>query len=198
MRRSMLGGCVAALMLTLGSGASAQAATTSITYLPFAADGATPAGVRVVSSSGGSCDTASYAVVGALRCAAGAIIRDPCWIDLARTTPERTFVVCASDPWTRTVVRLRLTAAPPSPLDPVAEPHRPWALRMASGRRCVYVTGAAPRLHGDDHARANYDCGGGRVLFGSPNRTSATWRIRSAQTAGGRGLRKAAIATAYF
>jgi hypothetical protein len=53
-------------------------------------------------------------------------------------------------------------------------------------------------LHGDDHARANYDCGGGRVLFGSPNRTSATWRIRSAQTAGGRGLRKAAIATAYF
>jgi hypothetical protein len=194
----MLGGSVAALMLTFVCGASARAATTSVTYLPFAADGTTPAGLGVVTASGGSCDTASFAVVGALRCAAGATVRDPCWIDLARTSPQQTVVVCAADPWVRTVVRLRLMAAPPSPLDPVAVPDRPWALRMASGRRCVYVTGAAARLRDADHARANYDCGHGRVLFGVPDRRSATWRIRSAQTAGGRGLRKAAIATAYF
>jgi hypothetical protein len=194
----MLGGCAAALMLALAWGASARAATTSITYLPFAADGATADGLRVVVASGGSCDSASYAVVGALRCAAGATIRDPCWIDLARTSPEQTVVVCAADPWVRTVVRLRLAAAPPSPLDPVAMPDRPWALRMASGRRCVYVTGAAPSLRTADHARANYDCGHGRVLFGVPDRRSATWRIRSAQTPGGRGMRKAAIAAAYF
>jgi hypothetical protein len=194
----MLGGWVAALMLALACGASARAATTSITYLPFAADGATADGLRVAAALGGSCDTASYAVVGALRCASGTMIRDPCWIDLARTSAQRTVVVCAADPWVQTVVRLRLTAAPPSPLDPVAVPDRPWALRMASGRRCVFVTGAAPRLRTADHARANYDCGNGRVLFGVPNRRSATWRIRSAQTAGGRGLRKAAIAAAYF
>lgn len=189
---------VAAVVLAVALPASAPAATKAITYLPFAADGALAGGLRASTAFGASCDSASFAVVGALRCAAGVTIRDPCWLDLAATTPQRTIVVCAEDPWMRTVVRLRLTAPPPEGPAPVAVAGRPWALRLSSGRRCVYVTGAAASLRGSDHARANYACGHGRVLFGLPDRRAATWRIRAARTPGGSGLRKVSIAVAYL
>jgi hypothetical protein len=70
----------------------------------------------------------------------------------------------------------------------------PWALQLASGARCVWVSGATNRV---GSFRLNYFRNQGRYLFGSPDRSRATWRIRQARDFNGRAMRKVAIEVAW-
>jgi hypothetical protein len=194
-RTTTLRGLSVLALLAAMAPAAAGAQTRTVAYGPFAADGALRRGLSATAAFGGTCDTGSFVVAGAdvFRCFSATTIHDPCYRDAGQSTPERAVVVCVADPWTSAAVRLRVTE-PPHP-DHGAEPGGlPWALTLASGRRCRVVRGATPTVGG---RRLHYVCGGGRVLFGSPDRTTATWRIRQATDAGGRDLRKVAIATAW-
>ena len=151
-------------------------------------------GLHATPAFGGSCSTGSFLVAGpgVFRCVQDSFIHDPCYLDMAAGNAERSVVVCVDAPWSPNVLRLRVRG----PLDPryaARADGPPWALRLASGRRCVLVGGAAPIVRG---RRMNYTCGR-RYLFGSPDRAQPTWRIPQAVTPGGAGWRKVAIAAAW-
>jgi hypothetical protein len=189
---ALTGGLVIGLSLAVASPAHGR--TVELRYTPFAADGSLRDGLRATPHFGGSCVTGSFLVAapGAFRCTAATHIYDPCYLDAKASTMQRSVMVCVSAPWSRTVLRLRVrgavsggaAAAPTGP---------PWALRLASGRLCLLVGGAASVVSG---RRMNYACGG-RYLFGVPDATRPTWRIRQARTPGGSGMRQVAIATAW-
>ena len=182
------------ISLSLLSVAPAHGRTVELRYTPFAADGSLRDALRASPHFGGSCVTGSFLVAapGVFRCTAATHIYDPCYLDPKTSTMERSVMVCVSAPWTRIVLRLRVrgplsggAAAPPT--------GPPWALRLASGRLCLLVGGAASVVGG---RRMNYACGE-RYLFGVPDATRPTWRIRQARTPGGLGMRQVAIATAW-
>jgi hypothetical protein len=193
-RMSWLLAAIAATLIAAPA-AGADAATLAVTYSPFAADGTLSPGLRATPAFGGTCDTGSFVVSGeaVFRCFAADVIRDPCFADVAGSTSERAVVVCVASPWAKDVVRLRVRG----PLNaqggaPSGGP--PWALQLASGRRCTFLEGATTTVGG---RRMNYGCGAGRVLLGTPDRSGPTWRIRQATSPGGAHLRKVAIATAW-
>jgi hypothetical protein len=191
--RTAMSAAVAAA-LTCVMAAPGLARTFEVRYTPFAADGSLREGLRATPAFGGACTTGSFVVAGAgvFRCVAASSIYDPCYLDAAAGAQGRSVVACVDSPWSHKVLRLRVG----EPLDGrygarVDGP--PWALRLASGRRCVRVSGAATVVEG---RRMNYSCGR-RYLFGSPDRSKATWQIRQALTTGGIGMRKVAIASAW-
>jgi hypothetical protein len=190
--RASLGAAVFALAMV--GAAPANARTVESRYTPFAPGGSLRDGLQAQPAFGGACSTGSF-VVGAAnvyRCVVASLVHDPCYLDALASNPVRAVVVCVETPWSQNVVRLRVRA----PLDgrygaPPDGP--PWALRLESGRRCVFVSGATTVVDG---RRLNYACGE-RYLFGSPDRSEPTWRIRQAVTPGGIGVRKVSIATAW-
>lgn len=182
------------ISLSLAAASPAHGRTVELRYTPFAVDGSLRDGLRATPQFGGSCVTGSFLVAapGAFRCTAATDIYDPCYLDAKASTPERSVMACVSAPWSRNVLRLRVrgplssgAAAPPT--------GPPWALRLASGRLCLLVGGAASIVSG---RRMNYACGE-RYLFGIPDATRPTWRIRQARTPGGSRMRQVAIATAW-
>ena len=180
--------------LTCVAAAPALGGTVEIRYTPFAADGSLLEGLHATPVFGGTCTTGSFLVAGpgVFRCFAASSIYDPCYLDVAAGTPERSVVACVRSPWSHDVLRLRVRG----PLDGRygARPSDPpWALRLASGRRCVRVSGATTVVEG---RRMNYSCGR-RYLFGIPDRTKPAWQIRQALTPGGVGMRKVAVAAAW-
>jgi hypothetical protein len=183
---------IAALSVIVAAPAAAR--TVEVRYTPFAPDGSLRDGLRATPAFGGACSTGSFLVAGpgVFRCVQDSFIHDPCYLDMAAGNAARSVVVCLDTPWSPNVLRMRVRG----PLDPryaARADGPPWALRLASGRRCVLVGGAAPVVGG---RRMNYTCGR-RYLFGRPDRTQPTWRIAQAVTPGGAGLRKVAVAAAW-
>jgi len=187
----MLGSLFLAAVLTgLALSGPAAAKTLRLTYTPFAADGQVRADLNVVRRDG-ECFFASLKVARGYRCVTGNLLRDPCYADVSRDSTE---VVCAAAPWSRTLVRIALSEdLPRRDPSPLAAPSY-WALVLASGARCTFISGATAVVRG---FRLNYGCDDGRVLFGSPRRSSSTWRIRVARDGTGRGVRLAAIREAW-
>ncbi|MEA2322560.1 MAG: hypothetical protein QOD81_2410 [Solirubrobacteraceae bacterium] len=186
---------VIACVVALAAAAGADAATVSVPYTPFTPSGSLAPGIRATPQFGGTCSTGSFVVSGptVFRCVAGDLIHDPCYLDVVESSPERPVAVCVTAPWVAGVVRLRLVTAPARTLGaPPGGP--PWALRLASGRRCLRATGATSVVRG---LRLSYVCEGRRVLFGTPARSASTWRIRQATTAGGHMMRSVAIVVAW-
>ena len=169
--------------------------TAVVAYTPFAADGTLRPALHATAGSGARCETGSFVVAAgdAYRCFVGLATHDPCYLDRLASVEGRSVVVCVRDPWSRRVLRLSVQGAPDG-ADRAGPEALPWALRMASGRRCVVVTGASPVVRG---RRLNYRCRGGRYLFGRPDRRAAVWTIRQARTPGGAGMRRVAIRTAF-
>jgi hypothetical protein len=191
--------CVIAAVLAVAAATpvalAAAAPTVVVTYSPFTATGALPPGLHAAPRFGGTCSTGSFVVSNptVFRCFAGDLIYDPCYLDAGASNSQRAVVLCVTAPWTTSVVRLRLAGAPdPAFGAPAGAP--PWALRLASGRRCVFASGASAVVDG---RRLNYVCDGRRVLFGTPDASAPAWRIRQARTAAGAGMRKVAIAAAW-
>jgi hypothetical protein len=188
---------VPALVVALAGAVTAVAAprTQRSVYTPFTAAGSVRAGLHPIDRAG-TCFTSS-SVVGrraVYRCITGNLLRDPCYADaVAEAKRAGPVVVCAAAPWTRTLVRITLeTPLPGDPPVPVAG--RPWGLALADGSRCVFVTGASELVGG---YRLNYTCSNGRVLFGLPRTSGATWTIREARSATAQTMRFAAIRRAW-
>lgn len=112
----------------------------------------------------GSCFATSIAapLSGVYRCLSDNTILDPCFAPVHEPTPAT--VVCFADPWSTGQV-LTLTRPLPS-YDPDLTDGNPWALQLANGARCVFVTGAVPALGNVD---LTYTCGGGSVAGLSTN-----------------------------
>jgi hypothetical protein len=187
---------VATAMLCCAASASAAAPTERLVYSPFATDGSLLQSLSVTTHDGGRCDTGSYVIArrGTYRCFDGNIIRDPCFTDArASTASGEPVVVCVPAPWATHVVSLHLDGTPKTTFQ-VRPGGPPWALQLAGGARCVFGEGATSVAHG---LRLNYFCGRTRFLFGSPNTSKPTWRIRMARNTRGHGWRRVAIARAW-
>ena len=168
-----------ALIAVLGlafAAAPCQARTRVVHWSPFSDTRvALRPGLIATPKYGGDCWTGSFVVHGAHRCMAGNYIYDPCFAD---PTYEDT-VVCARDPFSMHVIRLRT--------DRVSGSHSArrgavWAIRLASGLKCSFLQGAS----NVDNAgrRLNYACYGSRaVLWGNPIRQGPTWHIRLTRAA---------------
>jgi hypothetical protein len=182
---------VAAVVLAVGIGGSAQAATERLRYSPLDADGTLRDGLGVNLGGTAECTSRSFIVVGAYRCFEGNQIRSVCYPDSRDV--EGFSVLCVSSPWARAAIRLQLDEEPDDSF--AARPGGlPWALELASGVRCVWVGGATNVV---GRLRLNYGCARGRYLFGSPDRSGPTWRIRQARDFNGRAMRKVVIRVAW-
>ena len=136
--------------------------------------------------------TGSYIVVGRIPLLfAGNRIYSVCYLD--DRDPESSSLLCVSSP----------VGAIGGALDVRRGPGR--QLRRQAGRSavgagaelgdtCVWVGGATTVVGG---RRLNYGCANGRVLFGSPDTSRSTWRIRVARDGEGHGMRKVAIRAAW-
>jgi hypothetical protein len=182
---------VLALLVTFGVMATtASGATQVVRWSPFI-DGALRPALVATPAFGGDCYTGSFAVHNAYRCIDGNFLRDPCFADPTRDDA----VLCVSDPFSRGVVRLRVSGN----LDRSgsAPANLVWAVRLAGGQRCTYFAGGATSADAAGR-RANYGCLWRQtILWGNPIRRGATWRIRLSHSFTPGPERLAAIRTAY-
>jgi hypothetical protein len=165
-----------ALVLTFAAAAGATAQTTRVTvFRPFVAGKLSPK-LHVTETVKGQCFSGSSADPrgDAWRCAIGNSIADPCFSD----PKVLSWVACPEDgsPFGRGVIRLALSRALPKSLGNNGSPGQgnPWAVKLAGGKVCTFLTGATFAYHGE---RVNYGCTVKIFLAGSPNRSSGTWTI---------------------
>jgi len=176
---------------------SADAATVRLKYSPLDADGTLRDGLSVASGGIGECTSGSYIVVGAFRCFEDdSSIWDVCYLD--QRDVDLPSLLCVSSPWARAAVRLQYIDEP-DPRFGARPGGPPWALELASGRRCVWASRASTTV---GRLRLNYLCGRfgtrtARFLFGTPDKRRAVWRIRLVTTPAGGGMRKVAIKVAW-
>jgi hypothetical protein len=170
---------------------AATAARTRVHHFtPFDAVGQLKSGYRA-SHSAGSCPQPSF--VDSLRhdswrCNTGNLIRDPCF----ESPVSDTELVCVTSPWTNKalVVRVLLPARKGE-----SRSSAPWALQLASRRRCVFVSGGTNTI---GRKRLNYVCGRhGPVLYGVPDRRRSTWTISLAAGFKSRSLRRVGVREAW-
>ncbi|MGW5317952.1 hypothetical protein [Nocardia thailandica] len=118
----------------------------------------------------------SATTAGVYRCGPSAAAADVCW-----PTPDRQGLLCAGDPWQRT---LRAYSVDPAltAVGRTASPE-PWALELADGRQCRIRVGGAWGGRADGLVGA-YSCSGGHdvVLQQVDARTaidtsSSTWTV---------------------
>lgn len=99
----------------------------------------------------------------------GNAISDPCFA----TRRNDDVVACVRDPFSRDVTLMRLKK-------PIARQAagktnaqgNPWALRLASGATCVFLTGATGAYAGE---RVNYGCVPKGYVAGDPDRSAKLW-----------------------
>lgn len=168
---------VAVVALLLAAAAGARSETTRILlYRPIVGGKLAP-GFTVARTAKGKCFSGSSADArsDAWRCFIGAnLIADPCFAP----TPARGWVVCPADgsPFGNKVVKLTLTEPLPKAFanHGTAGGGNPWAIKLAGGKVCTFLTGATSTYHGK---RVNYGCDRTTFLAGTPNRTHPTWTI---------------------
>ena len=119
----------------------------------------------------------------AWRCSIGNRLIDPCFSD----PKAHTWVACPANgtPFGLGVIRVKLTKPLPRRLGNHGSPGQgnPWAVKLAGGNVCTFLTGATFVFHGK---RVNYGCAKTTFLAGipkttflagSPNRSSPAWTI---------------------
>ena len=138
---------------------TARLGTQDVTYQPFTATGAIDPAMHVTSTVTGTCLTdeagRSY------RCfdsGAAAGVYDPCFAGPHGTAAP---IVCPGNPATGDVVEFTATSVTGPPL---ATTSRPWAMQLAGGQVCVFVSAAWGGL-------GPYGC-----QFGKPSVTPADCR----------------------
>jgi hypothetical protein len=185
---------VAALVAILAVGPT----TGKDLFAPFVG-GRLNTSLHVAQTRRGFCWAGSLADSGrtdAWRCFIGNVIYDPCFSDPSKRAQR--FVVCASTPWSRRVTKLVLTRRLPlGQRNPAGSPLRraPWAIQLASGKRCLALTGATGTIAGRGVA---YGCLGGGYLLGEPRRAKPTWTIFYAAGYKARRASRVAIEEAWW
>src|SRR4051795_9853958 len=121
---------LAALVVFGVMAAPASGATQVVRWSPFIG-GALRPGLVATPAFGGDCFTGSFAVHNAYRCIDGNFLRDPCFADATRDDA----VLCVRDPFSRGVVRLRVSGR----LDRSgsAPATMVWGVRLSPGHSCV-------------------------------------------------------------
>lgn len=190
----MVLGCVFGLMLAAPASSIGQTPTRTVAriYSPFTPTGASrlPTVLRQ-----GSCFAGSLAANrrDAWRCAVGNLLHDPCF--KAAKSPD---LICVSAPWSLTALRLKLTQPLPSSGNRRVPSLTglPWALQLADGRRCRFITGATKVI---GTRRLNYGCNiGPTALWGYPIRSRQPWVIYDAPSDATALTRLIAISNAWF
>lgn len=179
-------------LFVLALTAPAQATTRVVHWMPFTDNGSLRPDLIATPKFGGDCWTGSFVLHLGYRCAAGHFLYDPCFSDPTRDDA----VVCVGDPFTRHVLRLRVSGNMDNADS--ARPGAVWAVRLESGHRCTFLAGGAS---GADSAgrRLNFFCrGSSAVLWGNPIRRGPTWHIRMTRSPEGGPERLVAIRTAYI
>jgi hypothetical protein len=144
---------------------------------PFGPGRVLQRGVVVSERLEGRCFAASAATGArpdAWRCMAGNRILDPCF---EGTREGSTVLACVRSPWDGAVALLALSEPLPStPRQDQAVPDgRPWALELADGSRCTFLTGATSAVAG---LRVNYGCEGGTTwVVGDVDRRLPAWTV---------------------
>ncbi|GGN90741.1 hypothetical protein [Nocardia rhizosphaerihabitans] len=134
-------------------------------------------------------------------CGASADSADVCW-----APPGNTTLLCANDPWQRTLRRYTVTP----PLTPVGrtDSPEPWALELADGRHCRIRVGGAWGGRSDGLVGA-YSCTGGNDVVLQPSNagtaidtSSSTWQVAVGPLGSGNPdfppPPQVAVRTAYF
>lgn len=173
-------GAVAVSAVAIATGTSSRT-TVVAKVTPFTADGHLHADLRVVRQTTARWCTPDSEVVphAAYRCVFDDSILDPCWRDFRASSPA---VVCLDQPWARTVIRLRLTAAPARPQGGHPLQSEPWGIELRSGARCRVFEGAHSTLSGKEGApMIDYYCGRSLALVRGIDRSHPTWTIRAAR-----------------
>ncbi len=165
----------AALSLTLAAAAATGQTTRVRVFRPFVAGKLSPR-LHLTKTAKGECFSGSSADPrsDAWRCAIGNFIYDPCFSDPKVVS----WVACPVDgsPFGTGVIRLALSRALPKSLGNRGSPGEgnPWAVKLAGGKVCTFLTGATFAYHGK---RVNYGCTEKGFLAGSPNRSTQKWTI---------------------
>jgi len=166
----MLGG-------TVGAGAQPQQAperTDIRLFVPFQA-GRLVSGLTVAARISGKCFAPSLASQGradAWRCSAGNLILDPCYESIPSAQP---LLACPTSPWQPQVRLLAATGIPHDQANPgTLTAQLPWALELADGSRCQFLTGATTAVAG---MRLNYGCANGVSVVGTVDRSQPLWRV---------------------
>ena len=162
--------------LVLGASAGCMAQTTKVRiYRPFDGGNLAPT-FHFTQKTKGACFSGSAADPrsDAWRCSIGNTLIDPCF-----SNPNaHTWVACPAKgtPFGLGVIRIKLTKPLPTGLANHGSAGRgnPWAVKLAGGTVCTFLTGATFTFH---EQRANYGCTKTTFLAGSPNRSSPTWTI---------------------
>jgi hypothetical protein len=169
---------LAAILVALGAAATeADAATELKRYRAWDTNGDPRVGASTESAGDCYIESSKSSRADAWRCIAqGSMLFDPCF---ENPLFERE-VLCVQTPWARegVVVRTRLDESRHG----TRPGGRPWALVLANGKRCAFLSGGTSV--GPGGHRLNYACGrspGGGFLYGIPNRQRPTWTIRFAK-----------------
>jgi len=184
--------CLATMLLVVaGAPPLASAAGTDLRrFEAFGDDGAPTVAVRK-SEEADSC-SASFvnSQSTALRCFAGNLIRDPCFID-----PEDSDrAVCTAAPFARSSVEMLGVEAADDGTRNKPSTRAIWAIELRSGGSCTFASGASSSRNGK---RLNYFCDDDRFLWGVPNRSRAVWTILRSKSFTGRKWRRAKIDVAW-
>ena len=144
----------------------------------------------------GECFAGSLASQGrsdAWRCSAGNLILDPCF---ESQPPGGPLLACASAPWSAQVRLLKLSKPVPQAQANRGELQsaQPWAIELADGARCTFLTGATTALA---DMRLNYGCPGGVDIFGDVDRARPLWRVFE-RRAGAAVTRQVDVLAAWF
>ncbi|WP_336083046.1 hypothetical protein [Nocardia sp. SSK8] len=143
----------------------------------------------------------SATTAGIYHCGPSAASADVCW-----PTPDKAALLCASDPWERTL--REYTVDPPlSPIGRTESPE-PWALELADGRHCRIRVGGAWGGRADGLVGA-YSCTGGHDVVLQPSdagtaidTSTDTWQVAVGPLGSGNPEfpppAKVEVRTAYF
>lgn len=187
---SLAGLVLTCVWLGVGTTAASAAGTEQRVFAAFASDGSPT--VRVVKTdTATSCSASSVnSQTTALRCFAGNIIRDPCFLD----PNDGDRAVCVGAPNARSSVALRGIKAADDGTRNTPSSRTPWALELRGGATCSFLSGASGTR---GSRRLNYGCDDNHFLWGRPDRASSFWTILRSRSYSGRGWRRAKIAIAW-
>ncbi len=168
-KTSMQAMMIVAVLAIVPAALAASVATRVVLYAPYGIDGRLRSGFTASLPVHGSCWTSSLASTrpDAWRCMTGNFIHDPCF-----SNPAKTQVACPSDPFRKAVLVIDLDKALPAHYGQSGQ--SPWALRLANGAICGFVTGATGVVAG---MRLNYGCTGKGWVIGEVDRSTRPWRV---------------------
>lgn len=135
------------------------------------------------------------------------MIHDPCFSGSPRTN----VVACANSAFSQSVVLMTLQKSPEeeanaqqgaaagrSLLRPTAQintKNPPWALRLANGATCEFVSGATSTIAG---MRLNYGCNPKGWVAGTPDHSNVTWKVYYASSPDDTYLKQVGVDTAIY